>query len=740
MPRLTTATAVVVLLSALCRGFDDAASPDVAERPPSSSCGLSSVGAGGSLQLACGFEATVTLTALVPEDGSKSPIHIRPILPEGCALSVSPTRGLVDSASPSVSFTVRAHSSAAPRLSLGFEAVGESCSRSRLDLAAAIAPSARCALAAPRLVLLAPPAYVAVGEAEEFTAMFAGDWPSPSGGVATLQHVALTLSAKAEENGRGAALAPVRLIHRGGACGDGRKDKDDRDEFDCELTREKCAATFSLIGAGRGAVRVVATTQPVWDRPSSGNKIALPERQDGIKQYDATVAIGNDRDQTCAKICTAPGVCTCPPKVRHAVKLQGVPAAALKKRECELLRSAVDGFGKDEEGWKYKPDRTREEREQELDKSLLDLLDGKETKDKETKETKRAGDGLRAALPETLWAEAELSELYKRAVQDGKPVDTEAEHELLETLELHAPALDALRTLYALCLNHREPGSGERVNHYINEIAPLNAKERWAGLKATSTNQKVFGDKLKITGGKAFRLRMDKTSSEVMGEEVEKRYLQCFSDPEVRQQVLPELRAKREECALQMNELAGHSSSAGRDAEPAQAVIRGPPADAGGASADACAGVGGAARAECIEAVCQPKNPPEADCPGGGAARLRVAAARGGGGGGDARPLRRGRAARRAAAHRARARGGTDDHARKRRRRRALPRPQGPAGEDGARRAAHCAARRRCRRPRVEGGARAARRLAPRARAVQSSARRGAAGAQGQLGADGALA
>ena len=360
MPRLTTATAVVVLLSALCRGFDDAASPDVAERPPSSSCGLSSVGAGGSLQLACGFEATVTLTALVPEDGSKSPIHIRPILPEGCALSVSPTRGLVDSASPSVSFTVRAHSSAAPRLSLGFEAVGESCSRSRLDLAAAIAPSARCALAAPRLVLLAPPAYVAVGEAEEFTAMFAGDWPSPSGGVATLQHVALTLRAKAEENGRGAALAPVRLVHRDGACGDGRKNKDDRDEFGCELTREKCAATFSLIGAGRGAVRVVATTQPVWDRPSSGNKIALPERQDGIKQYDATVAIGNDRDQTCAKICTAPGVCTCPPKVRHAVKLQGVPAAALKKRECELLRSAVDGFGKDEEGWKYKPDRTRE--------------------------------------------------------------------------------------------------------------------------------------------------------------------------------------------------------------------------------------------------------------------------------------------------------------------------------------------------------------------------------------------
>ena len=67
MPRLTTATAVVVLLSALCRGFDDAASPDVAERPPSSSCGLSSVGAGGSLQLACGFEATVTLTA-APED------------------------------------------------------------------------------------------------------------------------------------------------------------------------------------------------------------------------------------------------------------------------------------------------------------------------------------------------------------------------------------------------------------------------------------------------------------------------------------------------------------------------------------------------------------------------------------------------------------------------------------------------------------------------------------------------
>ena len=44
------------------------------------------------------------------------------------------------------------------------------------------------ALAAPRLVLLAPPAYVAVGEAEEFTAMFAGDWPSSGDGVATLQH------------------------------------------------------------------------------------------------------------------------------------------------------------------------------------------------------------------------------------------------------------------------------------------------------------------------------------------------------------------------------------------------------------------------------------------------------------------------------------------------------------------------------------------------------------------------
>ena len=193
-------------------------------------------------------------------------------------------------------------------------------------------------------------------------------------------------------------------VHRDGACGDGRKNKDDRDEFGCELTREKCAATFSLIGAGRGAVRVVATTQPVWDRPS-GNKITLPSRQDGTEQYDTTVAFGDNRDQTFAKICTAPGVCTCPPKVRHAVKLQGVPAAALKKRECELLRSAVDGFGKDEEGWKYKPDRTREEREQELDKSLLDLLDGKETKDKETKETKRAGDGLRAALPDGYWLE-----------------------------------------------------------------------------------------------------------------------------------------------------------------------------------------------------------------------------------------------------------------------------------------------------------------------------------------------
>ena len=138
----------------------------------------------------------------------------------------------------------------------------------------------------------------------------------------------------------------MRLVHRGGACGDGRKDKDDRDEFDCELTREKCAATFSLIGAGRGAVRVVATTQPVWDRPSTGKQIALPERQDGSKQYDTTVAVGNDRDQTCAKICTASDVatvCTCPPKVRHALKLQGVPAAALKKRECELLRTAVDG-------------------------------------------------------------------------------------------------------------------------------------------------------------------------------------------------------------------------------------------------------------------------------------------------------------------------------------------------------------------------------------------------------------
>ena len=56
--------------------------------------------------------------------------------------------------------------------------------------------------------------------------------------------------------------------------------------------------------------------------------------------------------------------------------------------------------------------------------------------------------------------------------------------------------------------------------------------------------------------------------------------------------MLPDLRAKREECALQMNELAGHSNSAGRDAEPAQAVIRGPPADAGGAPPDACAGVG----------------------------------------------------------------------------------------------------------------------------------------------------
>ena len=188
-------------------------------------------------------------------------------------------------------------------------------------------------------------------------------------------------------------------------------EQDDRDEFGCELTREKCAATFSLIGAGRGAVRVVATTQPVWDRPSTGSRSRCRLRQDGSKQYDTTVAVGNDRDQTCAKICTAPAtVCTCPPKVRHAVKLQGVPAAALKKRECELLRTAVDGFGQPAEEWSYSsPDK----REDELDKSLLDLLDGKETKDKETKETKRAGDGLRAALPETLWAEAELSELYK---------------------------------------------------------------------------------------------------------------------------------------------------------------------------------------------------------------------------------------------------------------------------------------------------------------------------------------
>ena len=223
MPRLTTATAVVVLLSALCRGFDDAASPDVAERPPSSSCGLSSVGAGGSLQLACGFGGDGHADGARAGGRQQEPDPHPADPARGCALSVSPTRGLVDSASPSVSFTVRAHSSAAPRLSLGFEAVGESCSRSRLDLAAAIAPSARCALAAPRLVLLAPPAYVAVGEAEEFTAMFAGDWPSSGDGVATLQHVALTLSAKAEENGRGAALAPVRLVHRGGACGDGRK-------------------------------------------------------------------------------------------------------------------------------------------------------------------------------------------------------------------------------------------------------------------------------------------------------------------------------------------------------------------------------------------------------------------------------------------------------------------------------------------------------------------------------------
>ena len=240
-----------------------------------------------------------------------------------------------------------------------------------------------------------------------------------------------------------ARSACSRAQTRASACGDGRKDKDDRDEFDCELTREKCAATFSLIGAGRGAVRVVATTQPVWDRPSTGKQIALPERQDGNKQYDTTVAVGNDRDQTCAKICTASDVatvCTCPPKVRHAVKLQGVPAAALKKRECELLRTAVDGFGQPAEEWSYSsPDK----REDELAASLLDLFDGKETKDKETKETKRAGDGLRAALPETLKAEAELSELYKTA-----PVDTEAEHKLLETLELHAPALDALRTLY----------------------------------------------------------------------------------------------------------------------------------------------------------------------------------------------------------------------------------------------------------------------------------------------------
>ena len=35
-PVAVSKDAVVVLLSALCRGFDDATSPDVAERPPSS--------------------------------------------------------------------------------------------------------------------------------------------------------------------------------------------------------------------------------------------------------------------------------------------------------------------------------------------------------------------------------------------------------------------------------------------------------------------------------------------------------------------------------------------------------------------------------------------------------------------------------------------------------------------------------------------------------------------------------
>ena len=385
MPRLTTATAVVVLLSALCRGFDDAASPDVAERPPSSSCGLSSVGAGGSLQLACGFEATVTLTALVPEDGSKSPIHIRPILPEGCALSVSPTRGLVDSASPSVSFTVRAHSSAAPRLSSASRrwasraagAASTSLPRSHRARAARSRRRASCSSrrrrtwrwARPRSSHTCSPATGRHGD-----------------GVATLQHVALTLSAKAEENGRGAALAPVRLVHRGGACGDGRKNKDDRDEFDCELTREKCAATFSLIGAGRGAVRVVATTQPVWDRPSTGKQIALPERQDGSKQYDTTVAVGNDRDQDVRKDLHG---------VRRGHRLH-VPAQGASRVEaagrCPPLpsRSASAScsappstdFGRTKKG--RSPAQYIRREEQEHATSLLDLFDGKETKDKET--------------------------------------------------------------------------------------------------------------------------------------------------------------------------------------------------------------------------------------------------------------------------------------------------------------------------------------------------------------------
>ena len=203
--------------------------------------------------------------------------------------------------------------------------------------------------------------------------------------------------------------------------------------------------------------------------------------------------------------------------------------------------------------------------------------------------------------------------------------------------------------------------------------------------------------------------------------------------------MLPDLRAKREECALQMNELAGHSSSAGRDAEPAQAVIRGPPADAGGASADACAGVGGAARAECIKAVCQPKDPPGPDCPGGGAARLRVAAARA-----AAAVAMRGRcveAERRAALLRTEleheegrmiTRESDDAGARflvlKDR-----PGKTAPVELLTALRAAAVA-------DREWKEVREQLRLAPRARAVQSSARGGAAGAQGQLGADGALA